>query len=224
MFGLFTNVIWDAQLHFKDVFFENMLDWLFTSIEHFLKNPEQTLIIRIHPAEVTGTVPSRQPVLKEIQSRFGELPSNIEVIEPDNDLTSYDVIQRIDYALVFGSKMAVEIAAGGTPVVICGDSWARGKGFSVDAVSRDHYGDILKSPQSHVRLPRNFSQLAKQYAYYLFFGKMIEVGVVGRAKRLGRFALRLKNLDAIVSDRGLQTIVDSILHNSEFNTLRHPET
>ena len=169
VFGLFTNVIWDAQLHFKDVFFENMLDWLFSSIEHFLKHPEQRLVIRIHPAEMTGTVPSRQPVLKEIRSRFGELPGNIEVIEPDNDLTSYDVMQRIDYALVFGSKMAAEIAAAGTPVIICGDSWARGKGFSVDVVSRDHYRDILTSPQSHVRLPKNFPQLAKQYAHYLFF-------------------------------------------------------
>ena len=64
--GLFTNVIWDAQLHYKSSAFENMLDWVHLSIDYFSKRPDLELFIRIHPAEMRGAIPSRHPVLEEI--------------------------------------------------------------------------------------------------------------------------------------------------------------
>ena len=56
--GLATNVMWDAQIDYPSNFFSNMLDWIFYTIDYFIKNPNLQLIIRVHPAEVNETKPA----------------------------------------------------------------------------------------------------------------------------------------------------------------------
>ena len=65
--GMLTNVVWDAQLHYPDNIFSNMVDWVIQTIHYFSKRPDLQLIIRVHPAETRGTIPSRQPIIKEIK-------------------------------------------------------------------------------------------------------------------------------------------------------------
>ena len=57
-----SNVIWDAQLHYPQNAFKSMLEWLFSTIEYFAHRPDLELIIRVHPAEIRGSVPSKQPL------------------------------------------------------------------------------------------------------------------------------------------------------------------
>ena len=66
--GLLTNVIWDAQLHYRANAFPNMMDWLIRTIAYFDGRRDLQLVIRVHPAEVTGAVPSRQTVVDELAS------------------------------------------------------------------------------------------------------------------------------------------------------------
>src|SRR4029077_20701365 len=56
---LLTNVIWDAQLHYPANAFPNMIVWLVETIRYFAKRPELNLVIRVHPAEIHGGLPSR---------------------------------------------------------------------------------------------------------------------------------------------------------------------
>lgn len=68
--GLLTNVFWDAQLHYPANAFRDMLDWIFQTIGWFSRRPDLQLIIRVHPAEVRGMIPSRQLVVDEIKKTF----------------------------------------------------------------------------------------------------------------------------------------------------------
>jgi hypothetical protein len=61
--GLLTNVTWDAQLHYPANAFPNMLEWLVQTCEYFATRPDLQLLIRVHPAEISGFPPSRQPIL-----------------------------------------------------------------------------------------------------------------------------------------------------------------
>ena len=61
--GLLTNVSWDAQLHYPANAFPNMLEWLVQTCEYFATRPDLQLLIRVHPAEISGFPPSRQPIL-----------------------------------------------------------------------------------------------------------------------------------------------------------------
>ena len=77
--GLLTNVMWDAQLHYPANAFPNMLEWVLSTIEYFARRPELQLLIRVHPAELRGSLASRQPIVAEIRRRFPSLPPNVFV-------------------------------------------------------------------------------------------------------------------------------------------------
>ena len=64
--GLATNMLWDAQVYFPTNFFSGMLEWLFFTIDFFIKNPNLQLVIRVHPAETHPTKKSVQRVEKDI--------------------------------------------------------------------------------------------------------------------------------------------------------------
>ena len=71
--GLLTNVTWDAQLHYPANAFPNMLEWLVQTCEYFATRPDLQLLIRVHPAEISGFPPSRQPILAELRKRIPRL-------------------------------------------------------------------------------------------------------------------------------------------------------
>ena len=61
---------WDAQLHYPANAFPNMLEWLVQTCEYFATRPDLQLLIRVHPAEISGFPPSRQPILAELRKRL----------------------------------------------------------------------------------------------------------------------------------------------------------
>ena len=71
--GMLTNVMWDAQLHYPANAFPNMLEWVVQTIRYFKKRPDSQLVIRVHPAELRGTVKSRQMMVDEINKIFLEI-------------------------------------------------------------------------------------------------------------------------------------------------------
>ena len=48
--------------------FPNMLEWLVQTCEYFATRPDLQLLIRVHPAEISGFPPSRQPILGELRA------------------------------------------------------------------------------------------------------------------------------------------------------------
>lgn len=216
--GLLTNVMWDAQLHFRANAFASMLDWLLFTIDHFSRRPDVELIIRVHPAEVLGTVKSRQRVEEEIRSRWRELPANIHVVGPDDPKNTYTLMGACDTVLVYGTKMAIELPCWGIPVVIAGEAWARGKGFTTDVSSAAEYEAILSHLPSGRRLADEIVERARVYAYHLFFRRMIPVKFARKHRYLVPFAYEVSSLAALApgADPGLDAICDGILSGSPF--------
>lgn len=104
--GLLTNVVWDAQLHYPVNAFPDMMAWLHATIEHFAGRRELQLVIRVHPAERSGAIKSRQPVVEEIAERFPRLPPNVFLIPPDSKMSTYSVMLGCDSVLIYGTKTA----------------------------------------------------------------------------------------------------------------------
>lgn len=172
--SLFTNVMWDAQIYHGCNAFENMLDWVFQTIEYFADHPELLLAIRVHPAEVKATKKSLQPVATEIYRRFPRLPENVRVIEPESDLGSYDLAEMSSASIVYGTKMGLEIALRGIPVIVAGESFIRGKGFTLDASTKEEYFDILDRIPNLSRMSADEIRRARQYAYHFYFRRQID--------------------------------------------------
>lgn len=215
VFGLLTNVLWDAQLFYNGIAFSNMLDWLFVTIEHFIQDQSKQLIIRIHPHEVkTG---NRQPTINEINKRFKILPNNIKIVQHDSAYSTYALMDICKVVIVYGTKTGVELAPFGKPVIVAGDAWIRNKGISIDISSREDYESVLN--QISLIEPLSESQIdrAKRYAYHYFFRRMIPIKSLDPiASFPPKFAI--SSLESLLpgNDKGLDTICDGILNNSPF--------
>src|SRR5262249_10151270 len=83
--GLLTSGIWDAQLHYPANAFPSMMEWLLGTVSYFSRRGDLQLVIRVHPAEVRGTLPSRQKVVAELRKAFPILPRNVLVVPPESD-------------------------------------------------------------------------------------------------------------------------------------------
>ena len=137
--GLLTNVIWDAQLHYPANAFRGMVDWVLQTISYFAKRSDLQLLIRVHPAELTGMVPSRQLIVDEIRTAFPELPQNVFVVPPESRVSTYAAMLQCDAVIIYGTKTGVELTSMGVPVIVAGEAWIRNKGITLDANSPEEY-------------------------------------------------------------------------------------
>jgi hypothetical protein len=220
--GLLTNVIWDAQLHYRANAFPSMMDWLLRTIAYFDRRRDLQLVIRVHPAEVTGAVPSRQSVVDELRRQFSTLPPNVFVIPPESPISTYVVAAQCDTVLIYGTKTGVELSTEGIPVIVAGEAWIRNKGLTSDARSPEEYFALLDELPSGRRLDPATVERARRYAYHFFFRRMIPVRAVrpatGVMAKIVKYQLDVQTLDQLMpgADPGLDVICDGILTGSPF--------
>lgn len=215
--GLLTNVMWDAQLHYKSNAFKNMLDWVIKTIDYFAARPELQLVIRIHPAEIRGMLPSRQPLAREIARHFPSIPANVFLIMPENDVSTYAVVERCQAVIIYNTKTGIEISSMGIPVIVAGEAWIRNKGFSLDASSVEEYFQILDRLPLTAKLDADQLQRAKKYAFHFFFRRMIPIPFIISPEKY-KFALKVDALSQLMPGKypGLDVICNGILKGTPF--------
>ena len=215
--GMLTSVMWDARLHYASSAFSSMLDWALQTIDYFAKRPELQLVIRVHPAEIRGLNPSRQPLVPEIQRAFPTLPSNVFVIPPESQVSTYALVERCNSVIIYNTKMGIEAASMGIPVIVAGEAWIRNKGFSWDACSPTEYFRILDQLPLSSGLSADKLERARKYAYHFFFRRMIPLPFITARESL-KFKLELSSLEDLKPGHypGLDVICDGILHGTGF--------
>jgi hypothetical protein len=213
IFGLLTNVLWDAQLYYEGHAFENMLDWLWATLDHFVAHPELQLIVRVHPHEVKAG--NRQPVGPEITARYPDLPSNIKVIPYDHPFNTYALMSLCRAVFIYGTKTGVELAPLGIPVIVAADAWIRNKGITLDASSRDEYDAILARLLDVRELDYATIERARRFAFHYFFRRMIPLKAIETSGAPKLCVSDISDLGA-GADAGLDLICDGILTGSPF--------
>ncbi len=215
--GMLTSVMWDAQLHYKANAFQNMLDWVCRTIEYFSRRPDLQLIIRVHPAEVRGLVPSRQKMVDEINRTFDKIPENIFIIPPESHISTYAIMEKCDSVIIYNTKTGIELSSMGIPVIVAGEAWIRNKGFSMDVSSPEEYYQVLDKLPLNEGMKKETIERARKYAYHFFFRRMIELPYVNSPKKF-KFVLELKSLRELLQGEcpGLDRVCDGILNNRSF--------
>jgi hypothetical protein len=214
-----TSVVWDAQLHYKANAFPNMMDWLKQTVEHWkARKDDLQLVIRVHPAEIRGAVPSRQKVTEELGAAFPEgLPPNVFIIPPDHQASTYALCENADTVIIFNTKAGVEMSALGVPVIVAGEAWIRGKGFAQDVSSPAQYFELLDALPANRTLDGEKHALAMRYAYHFFFRRMIPLPFMHQESN-ATFRLDVNDKSDLAPGRwpGLDTICDGILSGAPF--------
>lgn len=214
-YGLLTNVLWDAQLYYDGRAFDNMLDWLFTTIDWFIAHPDMQLVIRVHPHEVKGG--NRQPTAPEIRQRYPNLPANIKLVDRASAYSTYALMDLCKAVLIYGTKTGVELAPYGTPIVVAGEAWIRGKGISIDITDRQQYLALLKDLPAVKKLDEATIMRARKYAYHYFFRRMIPLASID-PEGGAEMKMRILEISDLLPehDPGLDVICSGIMTGTEF--------
>ena len=217
--ALLTSVVWDAQLHYRSNAFPSMMDWIVSTVQDWGRRTDDLqLVIRVHPAEVRGGVPSRQRVVDELADAFPDgLPDKVFVLDPENQASTYALCEKANAVIIYNTKAGVEMAAMGVPVIVAGEAWVRGKGFAIDASSPEDYFRILDSLPLPERMSEAQRALAERYAYHFFFRRMIPLPFI-RVSKSGHFNAQIASRNELAEGLwpGLDTICEGILTGSPF--------
>jgi hypothetical protein len=166
---LATNVLGDSLTLGRQVFSKTMADWVSRTIQYFMGRPDIQLVIRIHPGEILTREYSMVDVVKQT---LPELPEYIHVIEPEEKINTYDLIDITDIGLVYTTTVGLEMALKGIPVIVAGKTHYRDRGFTFDPASWVEYfkllGTMLEKPKQF-RIPKEKINLAWKYAYHFFY-------------------------------------------------------
>lgn len=166
---LATNVLGDSLTLGRQVFSRTMADWIEQTVRFFGKRQDVQLLIRVHPGELLTHGTSMVDVVK---AELGETPGHIRLIEPDEKINTYDVMDITDLGLVYTTTVGLEMAMRGIPVVVAGQTHYRDRGFTYDPESWDVYFEMLNSMLNKLesaRLTQDQIELSWRYAYLFFF-------------------------------------------------------
>lgn len=216
---LLTSVVWDAQLHYRQRAFPSQVDWVLKTIAHFAKRDDVQLAIRVHPAEVTGSLPSRQPIAREIAAVYPRLPSNVALVGPDDEISTYALAKASDAAIIYATKTGIELAALGIPVIVAGEAWLRGKGIGFDCDDAKSYERALSALPFGKRLSPERTARAEKYAYHFFFRRMIPMPGLVRARFPGvPYEIAPQAIDGFAqgASAALDCVCDGILNGTPF--------
>ncbi len=217
---LFTNVGWDTAMQDRDVAFDGMMDWLGEVLAIFSRHPDWQLVIRVHPAETQ--VPGRESfdrVTDWVNRQDGTLSKNVRVVQPEEPIDSYALMNMATVGCVYASTVGLEMAVKGTPVIVAGAAHYGGKGFTYDISSRRDFEATLVSLMNKERaIPRERQiELALRYAYLFFLRRTLPMAVLREPKE-ARPRLAFNHLDELRPGRhlALDIMCDGILKRTEF--------
>lgn len=165
VFGLFTNLLWDASLEGRNIVFDSPLDWVETTVQHFRDEEDTLLVIKTHPAEaVFGTA---EPVREWVYENLSPVPENVRILEPDTSISPYTLAHDLDIGIVYNSTIGLEMACRGIPVVVAGETHYRRFAFTFDAESIPEYEQWLTN-SDQLSMTDEQQTRARRYAYLFF--------------------------------------------------------
>jgi hypothetical protein len=166
---LAANVIGDSLTLGRQVFSQDMTEWLQRTLRNFSQRPGTQLVVRIHPGERYTKGPSVADVIKAVMP---DLPENIRLVAASDPVNTYDLIDLADVGLVYTTTVGMEMAMSGAPTIVAGQTHYRGKGFTYDPDNWESFfetlNQLLQDPQRS-RLENHQVELAWRYAYRFFF-------------------------------------------------------
>ena len=219
---IFTNVIFDtSQLH-ANVVFPHMFAWLDSVLDIAKDHPETLFVIRAHPDESRPGKESQESVADWAEAHeLGQIP-NMVFIGPDTFFSSYEMIRRAKFIMIYNSTIGLEASIMGTPVLCAGKARFTQLPTVFFPLTQDAFREkaeiFLKAKA--IDVPPEQPINARRFLYYqlyctsLTFGDFLEEDNIWNGfVKLRRFEWKklLPEYSPV-----MQVISDGLLNNSDF--------
>jgi hypothetical protein len=167
---LAANVLGDSLTLGRNIFAGSMTEWITRTVQFFANRPDVQLVIRVHPGETI--VPKAKSMAQVVRGALPTLPEHIHLIAASDKVNTYDLIEIAGLGLAYTTTVGLETAMNDLPVISCGQTHYRGRGFTLDPNSWDEYfvtlNKVLSDLPAH-RLNEALVESAWNYAYRFFF-------------------------------------------------------
>lgn len=218
---IFTNVIFDTSQPHANTVFDDMFDWLDLLLEVIRAHPETLFVIRAHPDELRVRKASRETVAAWVEASGADKEPNVVFVAPNETLSSYELIQRSKFVMVYNSTIGLEASIMGAAVLCAGK--ARFTQYPtvffpqrIEDVRRK-LEEFLEAKK--IDVPPEFKRNARRFLYYqlfrtsLPFGDFLEPSVRTTQTRLTSFELEELLPE---NSKAMKVIFDGLLSNDDF--------
>jgi hypothetical protein len=117
---VFTNVIFDTSQAHANRLFPHMFAWLDHVLEAARRHTDTLFVIRAHPDESRRGKESRESVEGWVRRTRADELHNVVFIPPAEYLSSYELIQRSKFVMVYNSSIGLEASLMGAAVLCAG--------------------------------------------------------------------------------------------------------
>ena len=218
---IFTNVIFDTSQPHANTVFEDMFDWLDMALDIIRQHPETLFVIRAHPDELRVRKSSRETVEEWVKSQGVDKEPNVIFVSPRETLSSYELIQRSKFVMVYNSTIGLEASIMDAAVLCAGK--ARFTQYptvffpqTIEEVRRK-MNEFLEVER--IEVPPEFKRNARRFLYYqlfrtsLPFGDFLEPSVRTTQTKLKSFDLKELSPE---KSRAIEAIFDGLLNDGDF--------
>lgn len=220
---VFTNVVYDTSQVHANVIFPHMFAWLDIVLEIIRAHPETLFVIRAHPDEMrAGTRKlSNESVRQWVQENQVDLLPNVIFIDSQEYISSYELIQRAKFVMVYNSSIGLEAALMGVGV-LCGGK-ARYTQYPIVFFPQSVEGfrrqaeDFLNADA--VEIPPEFQCNARRFLYYQLYRASLPLGdFIQAAPRMGFVQLRDFSWEKLQPENHptLRVLIDGITKATPF--------
>ena len=216
---VFTNVIFDTSQPHANTVFEDMFDWLDMTLEVIRAHPETLFVIRAHPDELRVRKSSRETVAAWVEASDVNQEPNVIFVGPRETLSSYELIQKSKFVMVYNSTIGLEASIMGAAVLCAGKARFTQYPTVFFPQTEDEVRRKMKEflEAEKIDIPPEFKRNARRFLYYqlfrtsLPFGEFLEPSV-----RTTQTSLKSSKLDELLEADSVKVILEGILEDRDF--------
>jgi hypothetical protein len=218
--SVFTNVVFDTSQIHANRMFDDMFDWLDDVAQVIRKHPETLFVIRAHPDEDRPGKTSQESVAAWIAETRLEQQANVVFLPPAERLSSYELIRRSKFVLVYNSSIGLEASIMGSPVLCAG----RARYTQIPTVfypgSREEYAGELETllESDELMTPPQFVLNSRAFLYHELFRASLDFSPFLSPLPGAPGMVRLVDFDADRFDQSpsLQVVRRGVLEGAPF--------
>lgn len=220
---IFTNVIFDTSQVHANSLFPDMFAWLEQVLQLVHSHPDTLFVIRAHPDELRpGTrKQSRESVARWVRQNSVDQIPNIVFVDSGEYLSSYALIQRAHFVMVYNSSIGLEASIMGKPVLCAGAARYTQYETVFYPSSAEEYKQLAEGflKADHVDQPKEFVNEARRVLYFQLFCTALPFGrFLYPHSRMGYVHLQpFETKDLLpVSSPAIRAVYDGVVNGEPF--------
>jgi hypothetical protein len=216
---IFTNVIFDTSQPHANTVFEDMFDWLDLALEVIREHPETLFVIRAHPDELRLRKASRETVAAWVEANGADKEPNVIFVAPNETLSSYELIQKSKFVMVYNSTIGLEASIMGTAVLCAGKArFTQYPTVFFPQIAEDvrrRMEEFLAVEK--IEVPVEFKRNARRFLYYQLFRTSLPFGdFLEPSVRTTQTRLKIFRLIDLVESETIKVILEGVLEGGDF--------